>query len=174
MSLCSVWMKNEIEKSLFFGDLEKPPPGPFEVPSPYFENPFPRDHLFGLYFLYWNDTTEDTLSSFFQWSSPPPKSLADSGCLGDGVQIRKKGICRMWRGHFTMFVHWKGTLEGTLSCFIYHGSIQEGIFTAFFSNNRGWGGVIVCVCVSLCAPECIKSSRHLHYCCHVQNITFIS
>lgn len=32
------------------------------------------------------------------------------------------------------FVHWKGTLEGTLS-FIYHWGIQEGTFTVFFQTS---------------------------------------
>ncbi len=41
------------------------------------------------------------------------------------------------RGHFTtFFLHRKGTLKGTSSCFIYHRGIQEGTFAAFFSNLR--------------------------------------
>lgn len=41
----------------------------------------------------------------------------------------------------TFTVNWKGTLEGSLSCFIYHRGIQEGTFAAFFSNV-GTRGVI--------------------------------
>ncbi len=34
------------------------------------------------------------------------------------------------------FVQWKGTLEGTSLCFIYHRGIQEGSLQCFFSNIR--------------------------------------
>ncbi len=74
-------------------------------------------------------------------------TLADSGCLRGRGENSKKGTCCMqWgtsvqkvvrhitascplegrlRGHFTtFFLHIKGTLDGTLPCFIYHRGIR--------------------------------------------------
>ena len=82
------------------------------------------------------------------------KPVVDSGCLMGlsgkrhqctdvcDIFIMKRGHLLKGEGSWPCFVHWKGTLEGTSSSFIYHRSFQEGtwaVFFLFFANIRPQG-----------------------------------
>lgn len=79
--------------------------------------------------------------------------VVESGCFRDRGEKTKKGHQlhavghQRTEGHLwcnAFIVNWKGSLEGSLSRFIYHRGIWEGTLATFIRNmGAPWGGVII-------------------------------